>query len=520
MALRLRRGTDAERQLITPAEGELIYTTDTKSVYIGDGVTVGGIIVSGEIGLGDLAEVDLSTPPAIGQVLKWDGTQFVPSDDLQGSGSGATSIFDLSDVFAFTPPDPGNTLIFDGTNFTPDRIRTIFGDDSSPMLDTATNTFIGNFVGDGSGLTNLPGGVGGSIFDLSDVFAFTPPDPGDILIFDGSNFTPDRIRAIFGDDSSVMLDTATNTFIGNFVGDGAGLINLNIDLTGTTQQINVEGDVRGSIFGDDSTLIIDGLSGEINATVIRGSNILIAPNQSGSNDFSIAADDDRANLRLVRQSDLPISDTAFLGTIFFDENENGLGTTRALIASTTNVMVFGIDETGAFNNPAKYLSFTKDGNFGVGTFQALAKIEIKDGSVYLNDSRDISTIVSPLEGEMTYDRSSQTIVFGNTSEWRNVVSYSSVTNLTELPGSVTVAGDISAAALKGSLMADDSTTIVDAISGNITAPGYVQFGSFTKSERDVLTAINGMVIYNTTSNKFQGYQNNTWINLDDGIADP
>jgi hypothetical protein len=69
-------------------------------------------------------------------------------------------------------------------------------------------------------------------------------------------------------------------------------------------------------------------------------------------------------------------------------------------------------------------------------------------------------------------------------------------------------------------MADDSTTIVDAISGNITAPGFVQFGSFTKSERDVLTAINGMVIYNTTSNKFQGYQNNTWINLDDGIADP
>ena len=30
MALRLRRGTDSERLLITPAEGELIYATDTK----------------------------------------------------------------------------------------------------------------------------------------------------------------------------------------------------------------------------------------------------------------------------------------------------------------------------------------------------------------------------------------------------------------------------------------------------------------------------------------------------------
>ena len=42
MALRLRRGTNSERALITPADGELIYTTDTKRLYIGDGATAGG----------------------------------------------------------------------------------------------------------------------------------------------------------------------------------------------------------------------------------------------------------------------------------------------------------------------------------------------------------------------------------------------------------------------------------------------------------------------------------------------
>ena len=47
MALRLRRGTDAQRGTITPAEGELIYTTDTKKIYAGDGSSVGGNIVSG-----------------------------------------------------------------------------------------------------------------------------------------------------------------------------------------------------------------------------------------------------------------------------------------------------------------------------------------------------------------------------------------------------------------------------------------------------------------------------------------
>ena len=36
MALRLRRGTDAQRGTITPAEGELIFTTDTKKIYAGD----------------------------------------------------------------------------------------------------------------------------------------------------------------------------------------------------------------------------------------------------------------------------------------------------------------------------------------------------------------------------------------------------------------------------------------------------------------------------------------------------
>ena len=45
MALRLRRGTNAERQLLTPLQGELIYATDTKKLYVGDGAAVGGILV-------------------------------------------------------------------------------------------------------------------------------------------------------------------------------------------------------------------------------------------------------------------------------------------------------------------------------------------------------------------------------------------------------------------------------------------------------------------------------------------
>jgi hypothetical protein len=35
MALRLRRGTNAQRQTITPVEGELLFTTDTQQLYVG-----------------------------------------------------------------------------------------------------------------------------------------------------------------------------------------------------------------------------------------------------------------------------------------------------------------------------------------------------------------------------------------------------------------------------------------------------------------------------------------------------
>jgi hypothetical protein len=54
------------------------------------------------------------------------------------------------------------------------------------------------------------------------------------------------------------------------------------------------------------------------------------------------------------------------------------------------------------------------------------------------------------------------------------------------------------------------------VNGNAKIKGFVQFGHFTREERNQLAISNGAVIYNTSDNRFQGYQNNKWINLDDG----
>jgi hypothetical protein len=56
------------------------------------------------------------------------------------------------------------------------------------------------------------------------------------------------------------------------------------------------------------------------------------------------------------------------------------------------------------------------------------------------------------------------------------------------------------------------------VNGTGKFSGYVIFGSYTTTQRNALTPQNGMVIYNTTANKFQGHQNGSWINLDTGSA--
>lgn len=68
--IQIKRGLEADRSSVTPAAGELLYTTDEKKVYVGDGTTAGGNAVapaaSGGVALTTAASEFYASKGAVG----------------------------------------------------------------------------------------------------------------------------------------------------------------------------------------------------------------------------------------------------------------------------------------------------------------------------------------------------------------------------------------------------------------------------------------------------------------------
>lgn len=60
---------------------------------------------------------------------------------------------------------------------------------------------------------------------------------------------------------------------------------------------------------------------------------------------------------------------------------------------------------------------------------------------------------------------------------------------------------------------DFMATFVETLQGYLTQNG-IRMPRLTTAQRDALQNVeNGLMIYNTTLNKFQGYENGAWINF-------
>ena len=274
MALKLRKGTDAERLLVTFSEGELIYTTDTKQIFVGDGSTTGGVFVG----------------PASSEALSLGGDLTLNGYDIVGTGniningnitaSGTINLGDnASDNVVFNAdvnsdiiPNTDNTfdLGSSGSRWAEGWINTI------AATTITTGTISGNLTG------SVVGDLKGSVFG-DDSSILVDSTNGVLRGTHIGNVTGNVTGNVLATDNSTMVNASLKTFTGNLTGNVTG--DLNGTVTGafsgqllngagdvfldTTSGIvptlpaNIIGDVEGSVYSDASTMLVDGTNGRI-----------------------------------------------------------------------------------------------------------------------------------------------------------------------------------------------------------------------------------------------------------------
>ncbi len=148
-----------------------------------------------------------------------------------------------------------------------DLVGSVFGNDSTILVDGGANEVVGTINSTSGTITTL---------NATTIQGFTSlTGAGDAVItggvFYGDETQVDRYlmkdSSIVIDETGTLLATINNSTTATFSGtvnlNGATVTNAAFDLTGDTTGTHygfVDGDLIGSVFGDDSTLIIDGIN--------------------------------------------------------------------------------------------------------------------------------------------------------------------------------------------------------------------------------------------------------------------
>ena len=256
MALKLRRGTSTTRTNYTFAEGELVYTTDTKLLYVGDGVTPGGTLVTGSGGGG------------------------VEINGITDNTTEGTVVMTLGDALISldTAVALGGDLDITNYQIDGDGDINITGDITAGGVGTGIIT-ANSFVGDGSALTGITA---------------SGPFIGDLK---GSVFADDSSTIIDGLDGSVNATTLTTAEINvEFsilnISDPASpntTVSANIASDNNSSLLNLTREAQTDISGDTLpygriSFTRDDSVGKVTTGFIQGGRdtIIIASDPSGT----------------------------------------------------------------------------------------------------------------------------------------------------------------------------------------------------------------------------------------------
>lgn len=193
MALQIRRGTSTQLVNFVPAEGELIYTTDIKKLYVGDGSTAGGLDVSTAGGIGGLlsASINLNGFNIVGTGNLNTTGSLNTTGNIQSSGTITAS--------SFQGQLQGNVIGNLAGSVFGDLQGSVFGSDSSVLVDSINNQLTGPFTGNiVSPITQIV---------VLDNQAATPVFYGTVA----GTVIGDLYGNIVGADSTIMFNSDTST---------------------------------------------------------------------------------------------------------------------------------------------------------------------------------------------------------------------------------------------------------------------------------------------------------------------
>jgi len=345
MPLQIRRGTDAERQLLAVplADGELLWTTDLKQLFVGDGVTLAQnaspVVGYNDENAQDAASSLLTHSNHTGLTFTYNDTtgQVLGVVDISNE-----SINDLSDVDT-TGIANGDLLVYNSTsgnfetgsaitatltgnvtgNVDGDLTGSVFSDNSTKIIDGITGEIFGDVTG------NVDGDLTGSVFSDNStkiIDGITGEIFGDVTGNVTGNLTGNVTGNLLSSDGTLVLDSGTDgtdaVFPGNITFNNPVTINDGLDVSNTLRsnglllaEAGVVGDLQGSVFGDDSSIIVDGITGDVNAINLNTSSILATGNllnissEDGSSplDVRLLGNEEAANISLFRTANTDIA---------------------------------------------------------------------------------------------------------------------------------------------------------------------------------------------------------------------
>jgi hypothetical protein len=355
------------------ANGELLWITDAKKLYIGDGTTASSVLppVTGFTAedAQDQAAALFTTSPTHTNIS-------FAYDDIAGKLTATVDLANYNGVIKASS--------FNGS---------VVADDSTTLVDAVLGIITGDLVG------NVEGNV------------------------------------VSASTGATVLNTsaATAVFTGNVTGNVTG------DVTGNTTGYHL-GDVKGSVFADNSSILVDSVDRIFYGTIDTGDTIINSNSITCSSTFSIGATASLLDLELNLNNNLQvqhsisgasapknISVNLRRGTLSSPAavqagDELGGVVVNAFSSSSTTALAgtfgFVVDSTaviagGSFIKSKAFISASTDtgaatgdalvlDSAGVVTSNAFVASKYTQLAVYANDAARTSSIATPAKGMMVF----------------------------------------------------------------------------------------------------------------------